>query len=395
MAATATPAIGLPADSPPGDDSWHSLLISLMRGLAAVQVAAAHLRAEFFPGLRAMADPPLAYQALAFCTGFAHQAVILFFLISGWLVGGSLLGKIGQAHALKSYAIDRVTRLWTVLIPTFSLMLLVGLFSGELVPDTIDYSRANNYSVISFAGNLFGLQTVTLATFGGNYPLWSLANETWYYLMFPLLLVVAKGSSATRRVLAMLVLLAIALWLPYAMSLYFLVWLLGAIFSRLKIACGNNARALMLLAFGAISVYYRLTGINDDLVPQAFVQDLVFSLAFLVFLSSTKVQVNPASRLAVRLARTGKFFAEFSFTLYVLHVPLIRLMQHIGIALAGSYRLSPAIPAHFAVYFGLLGALLLLSYTSYLFFESQTPKVRRFLKDLLLARQAGPAAVER
>jgi peptidoglycan/LPS O-acetylase OafA/YrhL len=395
MAPTAAPGIRLLPASQLGEGSYHSLLISLMRGLAAAQVAAAHLRSEFFPGLRTMSDPTLGYQALAFFTGFAHQAVILFFLISGWLVGGSLLNRLGQPHALKVYAIDRITRLWTVLIPTFSLMLLFGLFAGELIPDTIDYSRSNNYSVISFAGNLLGLQTVTLATFGGNYPLWSLANETWYYLMFPLLLVLARGSSAVRRVLAMLVLLTIALWLPYAMTLYFLLWLLGAIFSRVRIDCGNRTRAVMLLVFGALAVYYRLTGLNDDLVPQAFVQDLLFSLAFLVFLSSTQVTLDPASVLAARLGTVGKFFAEFSFTLYVLHVPLIKLMQHIGMELAGSYRLSPAEPAAFAIYFGMLATILLLSYTSYLFFESQTPKVRRFLKDLVLARNPAPAAAER
>jgi hypothetical protein len=32
-----------------GEDSYHSLLISLLRGLAALQVAAAHLRNEFMP----------------------------------------------------------------------------------------------------------------------------------------------------------------------------------------------------------------------------------------------------------------------------------------------------------------------------------------------------------
>lgn len=395
MASTATPGIRLLPESELGEDSYHSLLIALLRGLAAVQVAAAHLRSEFFPGLRTMADPPLAYQGLAFFTGFAHQAVILFFLISGWLVGGSLLNKLGRPHALKIYAIDRVTRLWTVLIPTFSLMLLFGLFAGELIPDTIDYSRSNNYSVISFVGNLFGLQTVTLSTFGGNYPLWSLANETWYYLMFPLLLVLIKAASATRRVLAMLALLAIALWLPYAMTLYFLIWLLGAIFSRIRIDCGNAGRAVLLAAFLAIAVYHRLTGINDDLVPEAFVQDLVLSIAFLLFLSSTQVKIKPQARLAAPLAKVGKFFAEFSFTLYVLHVPLIRMMQQIGTEMAGSYRLSPSEPLHYATYCGMLAAILVLAYTSYVFFESQTPKVRRWLKDVVFLRKLAPAAAER
>jgi peptidoglycan/LPS O-acetylase OafA/YrhL len=82
-------------------------------------VAAAHLRAECSPACAEHGRSALWYQVLAFFTGFAHQAVLVFFLISGWLVGGSLLNKLGQPDALLSYAIDRITRLWTVLMPTF------------------------------------------------------------------------------------------------------------------------------------------------------------------------------------------------------------------------------------------------------------------------------------
>ncbi|MGZ8288840.1 MAG: acyltransferase family protein [Telluria sp.] len=394
MRLNAKPGITLLKETDLGDDSCQSLLISLLRGLAAMQVAAAHLRSEFFPGLRTMADPPLAYQALAFFTGFAHQAVVLFFLISGWLVGGSLLNKIGNPNTLGAYAIDRVSRLWTVLIPTFTLMLMFGMFEGQLIPDTIDYSGANNYSVLSFLGNLVGLQTVTLPQFGGNYALWSLANETWYYLMFPALLLLMTASTAPRRALAMGLLLATARALPWDITLYFLVWLLGAIFSRVRIDCGHGARALMLGLFAVIAVYYRFTGSNDDLVAASFVQDVIYSLAFLVFLSSMHGKLDTGSRSLLRLRAGAKFFADFSFTLYVFHVPLIQLMQHIGTRVWGGHRLSPTAWADYGIYFGLLGMILALSYGSYLLFESHTPKVRRLLKDLLLAPPV-PAAAKR
>ena len=86
---THMPRLRLLPESQLGEDSYHSILISALRGLAALQVAAAHLRAEFFPGLRSLENPMLWYQALSFFTGFAHQAVLVFFLISGYLVGGT------------------------------------------------------------------------------------------------------------------------------------------------------------------------------------------------------------------------------------------------------------------------------------------------------------------
>ena len=394
MVTTARPGIRL-CEPEPGEETCQSLLISLLRGLCAIQVAAAHLRAEFFPGLRSIADPSLAYQGLAFFTGFAHQAVVLFFLISGWLVGGSLMAKMGRPQALQAYAIDRLSRLWTVLIPTFVLMLLFGVLAGQLLPNTIDYSRANSYSLLSFGGNLVGLQTVTMDAFGGNYPLWSLANETWYYLMFPLLLVLIAGSTAVRRTLAMLSLVAIALALPYDMTLYFLVWLLGAVCSRVRVECSHAVRWLMLAVFCALAVYFRLTGSNDDLTAASFAQDIVYSIAFLLFLCSMHVTADPASHALARLRSGAAFFAEFSFTLYVFHIPLIRLMQYVGLKVWGGFRLSPDNWIDYGIYFSLLGVILVLSYGSYLLFESHTPKVRRWLKELLLLRPAVHATVKR
>ena len=368
-------------------NSSHSLLIAVLRGLAALQVAAAHLRSEMFPGMRTLADPPLAYQALAFFTGFAHQAVLLFFLISGWLVGGSLLGKLGQPQAIASYAIDRLSRLWTVLLPTFCLMLLIGLFTRELKPAGIDFSIANDFSAAVFAGNLAGLQTIILPEFGGNYALWSLANETWYYLMFPLLLGGAIGP-AWRRAASSAALLAIALVLPYPIVLYFLTWLLGAIASRVRIVCGMLLR-LVLLGFAlGVSVFYRLTGSNDDMVAAAFNQDLLCSLAFLAVLVSLPERLPGGAAVLARVRRAGELFAAFSFTLYVTHLPLIGLMRHLARSLFGADQLSPLAPLHYAVYAGMLGVILLLSWISYLAFESQTPRVRRLLKDWLLAGRA-------
>jgi peptidoglycan/LPS O-acetylase OafA/YrhL len=365
-------------------DSPHSLLIAMLRGLAALQVAAAHLRSEMFPGMRTLADPPLAYQALAFFTGFAHQAVLVFFLISGWLVGGSLLGKLGQPQAFASYAIDRLSRLWTVLLPTFCLMLLIGLFTRELDPGAIDFSSSNDFSATVFAGNLAGLQTISLPEFGGNYALWSLANETWYYLMFPLLLAGASGP-AWRRAASLAALLAIAVLLPYPIVLYFLTWLLGAIASRVRIACGVLLRlAVLSLALG-VSVFYRLTGSNNDLLAAAFNQDLLCSLAFLAVLVSLPERLPEGAALLARVRRAAEVFAAFSFTLYVTHLPLIGLMRHMARTLFGADQLSPAAPLHYAVYAAMLAAILVLSWVSYLAFESHTPRVRRLLKDWLLA----------
>jgi len=383
------PRLRLLPQSQLGEDSYHSLLISLLRGLAAVQVAAAHLRAEFMPGLRSLDNPALWYQGLAFFTGFAHQAVVVFFLISGWLVGGSLLNKRGQPEALKLYAIDRITRLWTVLVPTFALILAIGILTGSIDPLTADFSRENAYSATALAGNLLGLQTISVPQFGGNFPLWSLANESWYYLMFPLLLMAFGGP---RRVAAMLALAAATVLLPFHIVLYFSIWLLGAAFSRVRLECGGVTRIALLAVLGALSTYFRLKGHNDDMGPASFGQDLLLSVIFLLFLSSTIIRPSPAIRLAP-LRNAANFFSNFSFTLYVIHIPVLGMLGWLGMTLFGARKLGAGNIADLGIYIAMLGMVIAFAYGFYRLFEARTYQVRRWLKSLLLSDQPGLRAM--
>lgn len=378
--------------SPLDSASAHSLLISLLRGLAALQVAAAHLRAEMFPGLSELARPPLYYQVLAFATGFAHQAVVVFFLISGWLVGGSLLNKLSMAPApWRGYAIDRLTRLWTVLVPALCLMLLVGAFTGRIDPSHADFSAANEYSTASFAGNLVGLQTVAVSNFAGNYALWSLANETWYYIQFPLLLIVFTGATRLRQLGAATLLVLLGATLPLPITLYFALWLLGALFSRLRITCGTGMRICLVVLAAGCSTWFRIHGSNNDLEPDSFLQDVVYSLPLLAFLAAMQFRIDPEAPRLRMLARTAHVLSEFSFTLYVLHIPLIKLLRHVGLQTLGRDRLSATSPADYGIYAAMLALLLLASYLSYLLFESHTFRIRRALKAVLQPASRGPA----
>ncbi len=387
------PKLIFQSHSQPGDDCWHSVLISLLRGLAAIAVAAAHLRADMYPGLRTVTDPSIWFKGFTFTTGFAHHAVLVFFVISGWLVGGSLLDKIRQPDAIASYAIDRVTRLWTVLIPTFVLTLLFGLGTGVISAPGIDFHLANDYSALVFAANLVGLQTIAAPTFGGNFPLWSLANETWYYVMFPLLAMLFHARRGVQRLACGATLVLLAAVLPAAIVGYFAIWLLGVVFSRIRIECSAALRTGWLVLLAALWAYYRLTGDMDAFTLATVLPDAACSLVFLVLLSSLQFKAAATSRLRRPLARIGAFFAEFSFSLYVLHVPLIDLLRHWLMTRWGLGQLSPHDPLHFAIYLGMLATLLAGSYLSYRLFESQTYRIRRQLKRMLLQQRPARAAV--
>lgn len=387
------PRLSLKKNSQLATDSYQSLVISLLRGLAALQVALAHLRAEIYPGLRGMTDAPIAYQVLAFATGFAHQAVVVFFLISGWLVGGSLLDKWTQKQALASYVIDRLSRLWTVLIPTMLLMLLVAMYLGRVTATSSHFDLGNEYSTLSFIGNLAGLQTIIVPNFGHNYVLWSLANETWYYVLFPLLLLVFRAKLTWHKCFSALLIACIAAFLPKTILVYFSLWLFGAGFARIRIECSQLARLVLLLGSITLSIYFRLNGSNADLIVESYLQDLAFSLPLLALLA-TLHHTAPTGSAAMRHVRSiAHRLSEFSFTLYVTHVPAIAVLRHIGNAYWGRTRLSPHQVSDYFVYFGIAGILVVIAYLLYLAFEANTFRLRRLLKERMLHRTRRGAAI--
>lgn len=360
-------------------DYNHSILIAVLRGLAAVEVAAAHLRAQIFPGLKGLQDPTLWYQGLAFFTGFAHQAVVVFFLLSGWLVGGSFLNRMHEPLSIKHYAVDRVTRLWIVLIPAFLLSLVIAGTTKAVDLGAVSFASSNEYSVTAFVGNLFGLQDLAVPRFGGNFPLWSLANETWYYVLFPLLVVSFYGKSTISRIASAGMCLLVAISLPGPIILYFSLWLLGAVFSRIQITASTIQKTGVACIWCAIAVYFRLTAGNDMLDEASFLQHLTFSVPILLLLSSLQTKAD-TQRAGIMLARkAGNVLASFSFTLYVIHVPLLVLLDNLWSPLRAG-RLSPNEPSSLAYYVVILAGILVVSYVFHLPFEAQTHRVRNFLK---------------
>lgn len=369
---------------------YHSTAISLLRGMAALQVAAAHLRAQLYVGFRTVAHPPLAFQAMAFVTGFAHLAVVVFFVLSGWLVGGSLLNKTDTPGALGHYAVDRVSRLWIVLVPTFAVIVLLRLLAGWLDPSQAEFSAAGEYSLGAFLGNLVGLQRLLVPPFGGDFPLWSLSNETWYYVLFPLLVTVFWSRLLAARIAAIAAMLVIAHLLTNAILLYFTIWLLGAACTRVRLETTVLVRCLFIALFAGLAAYFRLKGKSDGMDSSTFVQDFVFSIALVLVLCS--MQYRPAQQ-SKRIRCTDSFarlVASFSFTLYVIHVPLIGEIGHFTRAVFQLERLSPYRPAHYLVYLTMYAFLVLAAYLFHLPFEANTQRLRRWIKSLLFGQAIAP-----
>lgn len=110
---------------------------------------------------------------LIFITRVGHECVLIFFVLSGFLVGGQSLGEYIKGNfSLKRYFINRFSRMWAVVIPTILLGWFIDWESLQLDP-TLDF--AHKLTVPVFISNLFFMQTIVGPSLGSNAPLWSLA----------------------------------------------------------------------------------------------------------------------------------------------------------------------------------------------------------------------------
>ena len=214
-----------PVDRPRGATNYS---MNTVRFLAAFIVVIFHLRTLFIEDFGDATDQGVVTMGLYALLSLGHQAVIVFFVLSGYWVGGSVIKGLRRGtFNVAAYSSARLVRLWLVLLP--ALVLTFGLDSvGRVLHGGSDvYSGSAEYHSLLPAdgiathtswsaalGNATFLQDVYVPTFGSNSPLWSLAAEFWYYLAFPAALVLVwRGVSGRARLIA-----AGCWWVPSSSS---------------------------------------------------------------------------------------------------------------------------------------------------------------------------------
>jgi peptidoglycan/LPS O-acetylase OafA/YrhL len=324
-----------------------SVLLDLVRGLAACMVLLEHWRNLFFDDYSTLPHHNLFLLAGYLFTGAGHQAVVVFFLLSGYLIGGSVFRTLArQTWSWKDYLLHRFTRLWIVLIPG---LLLGGLwdwigmhhahaallYSGQ-VPNHMLPDIHTTLTAKTLLGNAAFLQTIYVPTFGSNGALWSLANEFWYYMLFPLgLLTLWKSTRIIPRLFYLILFLLLAAGPCRSLVSGFPLWLAGVLLTFMPvlrmphIVRVTTGLLYALLFIGFIHQPY-LAGITGDYVFAG-----ITFLFFWIMLSATgEAKENT-------FARFSRTLSSFSYTLYVVHTPLVLLCAAF---LVGDGRLEPTLP---------------------------------------------------
>jgi peptidoglycan/LPS O-acetylase OafA/YrhL len=154
--------------------------LEALRGFAALYVVFHHTIRQF----------TILNFDLSFLFRFGQEAVILFFILSGFVIEYS--HSKGKDKTFKTYFLKRFLRIYIPLFFVFIAHFIIKSINSEV---NIDWRI--------FFGNIFMLQdidslkpNVIVPTFLGNSPLWSLSYEWWFYMLYFPLITFFKNKSS-------------------------------------------------------------------------------------------------------------------------------------------------------------------------------------------------------
>jgi peptidoglycan/LPS O-acetylase OafA/YrhL len=373
-----------------------SVHLDFCRGVAALAVMVSHLRSLFFVDHSVVQNGNPLVNLIYAATGFAHQSVIIFFVLSGLLISKSVLYPVRDGNwSWKTYLINRGVRLYVVLIPGMLLCafwdhLGLGLtgaqaFYAHAVPDLGDWRAMEGMSFATFLGNLAFLQSIFFQSFGSNSPLWSLSYEFWYYMLFPLLILTLARTSGWRlRICYVAVATLIFMMVGSRIAVYFLMWLAGAFVALPRLAKWRESRrGFGLLGWVSVAAFGGALTISRFDALSRFGDLHLFVIAFLFVpvldaIVRIKGQVRPSA-----YASLSRLLAGFSYTLYLTHMPLLFFIRA---KLASQPRWQPD-GLHLAFGAAIVLAVLTYAYGVFWLTESRTDWVRSYVRNLLKDHQ--------
>lgn len=348
----------------------HFYWLDLIRFLAAFCVVTVHTRGEVLETYSLLEENSqnLFTQLFYFVNSWGGIGVLVFFVLSGFLVGGRTAERILKGTAdFYQYAIDRSVRIGLPLVGSLILIIIVNSFLGMPI------------NWLKIIGNLFSLQGIFCGDVGGVF--WTLSYEVWFYVLFASLILLLRGKYNYLSVIG-LILFTMSLCAFVILDTYLLFVLLCGVMGYFlaKSDWKISKKGLFFLAFMffALSSVTLISGpsrahsyilsryINTDIMK------ILIGLVSMLFISGI-IRIKPSGVFGT-IEKYGTVLAKFSYSLYLTHWQVLKIINHFfgrstnidGIAI-GKFVLS-------------VFSCIIFAYLFYLLTERNTTFVKNLLK---------------
>jgi peptidoglycan/LPS O-acetylase OafA/YrhL len=338
-----------------------------------------------------------------FLAAFWHQAVVVFFVISGFLVGGAVLQRLRRpAPFLRDYLIDRFSRIYIVLAPVLAFGFVLDLIGRRLFAGSGIYEWPGLelvYNPIHMFTALLQLQAIWASQVGTNGPLWSLACEFWYYVTFPLLLLpLSRAYSTGARLLAcgcgfaLIVILSIP---DSFFSFGYGIWALGALVAVARRPLVSS-KWLSLVVFLVTATVIRLAVRGSFVEAHPLIHKLA-DVATAVTFANLLLTLRFSADAGFSFCRwpLHRRLSDFSYSLYASHAPIVFLFWAGAGSVLGKdwHKLLPT-PLHWGLAFALIATSLAVGYGFSTLTEARTGVLRKFLRALFERIDRLPSSLE-
>ncbi|MFM0609719.1 acyltransferase [Paraburkholderia sediminicola] len=317
------------------DSAGKEHVIDAMRGFAALLVAYFHCRQVEWVGMQTFHQSVghsfslstiAAY--LTFPIAWGSAGVPIFFVISGYCIhrGGALRLAKNPDYRLDAgnFWVRRFARIYPVLLAALVLTLALDWVSLQLPPVN---HKIREIGLQAFLVNLVSLQGVAGKTYGSNGALWTLSLEVQFYAIYPLLFALRRRLGMTSVLAIVAVINVVSAYVLERHDIqfftsYWFSWMLGAWIADAKAHAGPDARspvwlyaiAAAFIALGCAAFHFGQYG--------AF-QFWAIGFAFYLYKALERRNADtPGVRLLSR-------FGDFSFSLYLIHLPIFVLLSSI------------------------------------------------------------------
>jgi peptidoglycan/LPS O-acetylase OafA/YrhL len=245
-----------------------------------------------------------------FLASHAHAAVMVFFVLSGYVIASTVERKRALGFPLKDYYFDRFSRIYSVLIPAIILTVLLDAIGVQLFQQRyLDPALLpQDHFVIRFLVNIFSLQGIWgyRVQLGSNPALWSIGYEFCYYILYGLLI--------WRPRYWQLFILCIAVVVGPNVLMYGLVWLLGVLAFRIQ----SKSKINFLVGLCGLVIANHIFQYNPVSYMPEVLRDFIFGIVVMIF-----ILANPKLPRNKYLLRVNLEMAEFSYSSYAYHYPLM------------------------------------------------------------------------
>lgn len=345
--------------------------LDLIRFFAAFLVVLDHYRGAFFVEfglLSSIQQTPLIAVFYSF-TRLGQEAVLIFFVMSGYLVGGQALLRLkNDTFLIGDYAIDRTVRIMLPLISALILIFFINLIIGVKTDP------------VTWWGNLFSLQGVFVKPISD--PLWSLSYEVWFYILIGGIALLKSKKSELRN-LAFGILFLCILVFTKLNPINLFIWFIGVFAIFIKPSNTNWLRItiqiLFLLFFLAtLQITKGSRSIENPLLlfllPKREVLEICFAFCFSYLLINITC-IIPIHKHLIRLNNWGTKLAAFSYTLYLTHFPVLHALQYFGVPKSEIISIKSI-----SFFLFELAISLIVSWLIYSIFEKRTKWVKQWIK---------------